>query len=67
MGIGLGIVLTLLGLILVLDVINVDLPYVDDHQLGILLVVMGVAALVIVLCMSAMRRRSTRVIERDVR
>ena len=66
MGIGLGIVLTLLGLILVLHVVNVDLPYVNDYQLGILLVVMGVAALVIVLTMSAMRRRSTRVIERDV-
>lgn len=34
MSIGLGIVLLLLGLILLLGVVNVDLPFVEDYRLG---------------------------------
>ncbi|MFL6089672.1 MAG: hypothetical protein ACJ71Z_05980 [Aeromicrobium sp.] len=64
MGIGTGIVLLLLGLILLLGVVNVDLPWIDDYQLGLLLTILGAVALVLVMVLGA-RRRST-VIERDV-
>ena len=64
MGIGTGIVLLLLGLILILGVVNVDIPFVEDYQLGILLAVLGALALVLVMTLGA-RRRST-VVERDV-
>ena len=67
MGIGLGIVLTLIGLTLVLHVVNVDLPYVDDYQLGLLLLIVGVVALLLVLTLNAMRGRSTQVVEHDIR
>jgi len=67
MGIGLGIVLTLIGLTLVLHVVNVDLPYVDDYQLGLLLLIVGVVALLLVVTLNAMRRRSTQVVEHDIR
>lgn len=65
MGIGLGIVLTLIGLILVMQVVTVDLPWVEDYRLGILLIVVGVVELVLVLTMNAIRRR--RIVEHDVR
>lgn len=64
MAIGTGIVLLLLGLILLTGVVNVDIPAVDDYQLGILLAIVGALALVLSLVVGA-RRRST-VVERDV-
>ena len=64
MGIGLGIVLTLVGLILLMQVINVDVPWVDDHRLGVLLVIVGVVELVLVVIMNA-TRRSTTVVEHE--
>lgn len=62
--VGLGIALLLFGLILLLGVVNVDLPWVDDYRLGILLTILGVVALVLTMALGA-RRGSTRVIERD--
>ena len=43
MGIGLGIVLLVIGLILVLDVVNFDIGFVDDQGLGWIFLVVGVA------------------------
>jgi hypothetical protein len=65
MGIGSGIALILAGLVLLLGVINVDIPRVDDYGLGVLLTIVGVVSIVLVVGMNAMRRRSTHVIERD--
>jgi len=59
MGIGLGIVLTLVGLILLMQVVNVDVPWVDDYRLGVLLVIVGVVELVLVVIMNATRRNTT--------
>ena len=65
MGIGLGIGLLLFGLILLLRVVNVDLPWVDDYRLGILLTILGVVALLLTMTLGTAGRRSTHVIERD--
>jgi hypothetical protein len=65
MGLGLGIVLLLGGLVLVLDVIDYDIPNVDDNSLGWLLVVVGAAAIILTLVLWAIRsRRATTVEER---
>jgi hypothetical protein len=61
MAIGLGIILLLVGLVLVLDVVHYDVPYVADEQLGTLLVVLGVAAVVVSLIYSALVTRRSRV------
>ena len=63
MGIGPGIGLLLAGLVLVLRVVNVDLPWVDDYRLGVLLVVLGVVSLVLTLVAWGTARTRTRVIE----
>ena len=47
MYIGLGIVLLVLGLILALDVITVDLDFINDDRLGTILIVAGVLAIVL--------------------
>jgi hypothetical protein len=65
MSIGLGIGLLLFGLILLLRVVNVDLPWVDDYRLGILLTILGVVALILTMTLGTSWRRSTHVIERD--
>lgn len=68
MAIGLGIVLIVAGLILVLDVINIDISAVDTSTLGWILLVAGALAVVISLVVSQQRTRSTMVEERrDVR
>ena len=56
MGIGSGIGMLLIGLILVLRVVQVDIPFVDDYQLGVLLIVLGIVG--IVLTMLAWNRTS---------
>lgn len=62
MGIGFGIGMLLVGLVLVLGVVNVDIPYVEDYQLGVILIVLGILG--IVLTMIAWNRaRSSRVVE----
>lgn len=59
MYIGLGIVLLVLGLILALDVITVDLDFVDDGALGAILIVAGVLAIVLSLFYAPPWRRET--------
>lgn len=66
MGIGLGIVLLVIGLIFVLNV--VDLPqsinnHLDSHALGWILIIAGALAIVLALVINAQRSRvhSTRV------
>jgi hypothetical protein len=58
MYIGLGIVLLVLGLVFVLDVIQVDLSFVDDNALGWILVLAGVLAIVLSLVVAPPWRRS---------
>jgi hypothetical protein len=60
MGIGLGIVLLLAGLILVTDVVNFDIDYIDDNGLGWILIVVGALALVLALILNQQHRHSTR-------
>jgi predicted tellurium resistance membrane protein TerC len=64
MGIGLGIVLLVIGLILVLDVVNFDLGFVDDQGLGWILLIVGILAIVLALIMNAQRSRTKHVEER---
>ncbi len=64
MGIGLGIVLLVIGLILVLNVVNFDIGFVDDQGLGWIFLVVGVLAIVLALVMNAQRSRTTHVEER---
>jgi hypothetical protein len=69
MAIGLGIVLIILGLILVLDVVNIDTSVLDTGTLGWILLIAGALAIVISLIVNQQRSRSTHVVEerRDVR
>ena len=62
MGIGLGIVLIVIGAIL-LFALNVDMPFVTDNTLGIILIVAGVLALVLALVMQHQRGRTKHVQE----
>ena len=64
MAIGLGILLIVLGLILVLDVVNIDTTAIDTGTLGWILLVAGVLAIVISLVVSQQRSRTTVVEER---
>ena len=66
MSIGFGIGLLLLGLILVLRVVQVDLPFVDDYRLGVLLVILGIAAVVLTLVAWGRARRSHVIEERRI-
>jgi hypothetical protein len=63
MGIGLGIVLLVIGLILVLDVINVGTAFVDEGALGWILVIAGALAIALALIMNAQRGRSHQTIK----
>lgn len=63
MGIGLGIVLLLAGLVLALEVVTYDLPYVDDYQLGVLLIIVGAATVVLALVWAGLRSRRASVEE----
>ncbi len=62
MGIGLGIVLVIVGLILMFAV-NVNIPYVSDNTLGLILLIGGVLAIVLALVMNAQRSRTKHVQE----
>ncbi|NYI46642.1 fumarate reductase subunit D [Nocardioides aromaticivorans] len=66
MYIGLGIVLLVLGLILALDVITVDIDYVNDDLLGTILIVAGALAIVLSLVVAPPWRRE-RVVHHDDR
>lgn len=64
MVIGLGIVLIVLGLVFVLDVVNVDSSAIDTGTLGWILLVAGLLAIVVSLIVNQQRTRSTTVVER---
>ena len=56
MYIGFGIVLLIAGLVLVMDVITVDLNFVDDGALGTILIVAGILAIALSLIYARPRR-----------
>jgi uncharacterized membrane protein HdeD (DUF308 family) len=64
MGIGLGIILVILGLILVLNVVDFNLSFVNDSALGWILLLVGVLAIILALVMNAQRSRTKHVEER---
>jgi D-alanyl-lipoteichoic acid acyltransferase DltB (MBOAT superfamily) len=64
MGIGLGIVLLVIGLILVLDVVNFDVSFIDQHGLGWIFIIVGALAIVLALVMNAQRSRTKHIEER---
>ena len=64
MSIGGGIALIVLGLIFVLNVVQVDIPWINEYALGLILILGGVAA--ILLSLTVWRGRGTRVIERRI-
>jgi len=61
-GIGIGIVLIVLGAIL-LFALDVNLPFVTDDALGIILIVVGVLAVILALVINAQRGRTRHVQE----
>ena len=62
MGIGLGIVLIVAGAILRWAV-DFDLPFLDDDNLGVILLATGALAVILALVMNAQRSRSKHTIE----
>lgn len=67
MSIGLGIVLLVIGLIFALNVVTVDLSFIDDNALGTILIVAGVLSIALSLIVNAQRtRRSTVIDERPL-
>jgi uncharacterized membrane protein HdeD (DUF308 family) len=64
MGIGLGVVLLVLGLILVLQVVQFDIGFVDDMALGWIFLVVGALAIVLALVMNKQRSETRHVEER---
>ena len=64
MGIGVGVVLLVLGLILVLNVINFDIGFVDDVALGWIFLIVGILAIVLALVMNKQRSQTRHVEER---
>ena len=73
MGVGGGITLIVLGLILTLGVIELDIPYVNEYAMGVILILGGIAAVVLALTVwrdrggiYPARRSGGRVVEREV-
>ena len=64
MSIGGGIALIVLGLIFVLNVVQVDIPWINEYALGLILIFGGIAA--ILLSLTVWRGRGTRVVERRI-
>ena len=62
MGIGVGVLLIVVGLILMFAV-QVDLPYVTDNTLGLILLLGGVLVIVLALILNAQRTRTKHVQE----
>jgi uncharacterized membrane protein HdeD (DUF308 family) len=60
MGVGTGIVLIVIGAIL-LFALNVNLPFVSDDTLGIILIVAGILTVVLALVMNAQRGRTRHI------
>jgi hypothetical protein len=62
MGIGLGIILIVAGAIL-LWALDLDLEFLDDDALGLILLGAGLLALVLALVMNAQRSRTKHTVE----
>ena len=62
MSIGAGITLIVLGLVLLLRVVQVDVPYIDEYTLGVLLTLAGIACIVLSLTVFK-GGRTTHIIE----
>jgi uncharacterized membrane protein len=62
MGIGLGIVLIVVGAILYWAV-EVNIPWVSDNTLGIILMVVGALAIILALIVNQQRTRRTTVVD----
>ncbi|MEP6666377.1 MAG: DUF6458 family protein [Nocardioidaceae bacterium] len=58
MGIGLGVVLIVIGAVLIWA-LDVDLNFVDDNTLGVILLIAGVLAIVLSLVINQQRNRHT--------
>ena len=65
MGVGGGITLIVLGLILMLGVIQADIPYLNEYMLGVILILGGIAVVALSLTLWRGPRRSS-VVEREV-
>ena len=70
MTLGTGITLIVIGLIFLLGVIEVDIPFIDEYALGVLLTLAGIAAIVLMFTWGRsptyFHRGGTRVVERRV-
>lgn len=64
MGIGLGVFLALIGLVIELNVIEYDIPRVNDDALGWLLIIAGVISIVLSLIAWTSRGRRSVVVDR---
>ena len=64
MTIGLGIVLIIAGLVLLTGAIEIDMDFVEDQTLGIILLLAGVLAIILSLVVNHQRSRATYVEER---
>ena len=62
MAIGVGIVLIVIGAIM-LFALNINLPFVSDDTLGIILIVAGALALILALVRQAQRSRTRHIQE----
>jgi uncharacterized membrane protein HdeD (DUF308 family) len=66
MGIGGGIALIVVGLVFLLNVIQVDIPWVNEYTLGLIFVVGGIAAIILSLTVWRAPRGGATVVERRV-
>lgn len=64
MAIGLGVLLVAAGLILLLNVVTIDLSFIDDAALGGVLLAVGVLAIVLSLIVNQQRSRRKVIEER---
>jgi uncharacterized membrane protein HdeD (DUF308 family) len=62
MGIGLGIVLIVAGAIL-LWAVQIELQFIDDDALGVILLAAGALTIILALVMNAQRSRSKHTVE----
>lgn len=65
MGIGVGVVLLVIGAIFYFA-LDVNLPFVSDNVLGIILMLAGLLAIILALVMNAQRSRTRHVQETRV-
>lgn len=63
MGLGLGVVLVVVGAVL-MWALQVNLSWVDDNTLGLILFIVGIVTIVLSLIMNVQRRRTTHIEQR---